>query len=117
MAIPLIQWMEEAASVLAAGRPSNAFQPTYVGLAVLGVLLVLCLIKAFRVWEEIHDVEEPASPVDLLESFEQAHAAGELDDEEFARVRQRLTQSQTTGQETSSGPPGPASAPEVPPGE
>ena len=41
-------------------------------------------------WEEIHDVEEPDSPDDLLETFEEAHAAGELDDEEFARVRRRL---------------------------
>src|SRR5215469_4445034 len=55
----------------------------YVGLAVLVVLLVVSLVTAYRVWVEIHDVEEPDSPADLLQSFELAHAAGDLDDEEF----------------------------------
>jgi hypothetical protein len=63
---------------------------TYVPLGVLTVLLVASLIKAVRVWEEIHDVEEPDTPTDLLASFEQAHAVGELDDAEFARVREQL---------------------------
>jgi hypothetical protein len=62
----------------------------YVGLAVLVVLLVVALVTAYRVWVEIHDVEEPDSPADLLESFEQAHAAGVLDDEELQRVRWQL---------------------------
>ena len=62
----------------------------YVGLAILLVLMVLALVQAYRMWEEIHDVEEPDSPTDLLEAFEEAHAAGELDDEEFERVRRRL---------------------------
>ena len=42
------------------------------------------------VWGEIHDVEEPDSPTDLLASFQQAHAQGELDDAEFARVTEKL---------------------------
>jgi hypothetical protein len=62
----------------------------YAGLTILTVLLVVALVKAYRMWEEIHDVEEPDSPTDLLETFEEAHAAGELDDEEFERVRRRL---------------------------
>ena len=62
----------------------------YVGLAVLVVLLVVSLVTAYRVWVEIHDVEEPDSPGDLLQSFELAHAAGALDDEEFRRVRWQL---------------------------
>jgi hypothetical protein len=61
-----------------------------VGLAVLVVLMVVALVTAYRVWVEIHDVEEPDSPADLLASFEQAHAAGALDDEEFRRVRWQL---------------------------
>lgn len=72
----------------------------YVGLAVLVVLLVVALVTAHRVWVEIHDVEEPDSPADLLESFEQAHAAGALDDEEFQRVRWQLA-----GDPTPEGPP------------
>ena len=62
----------------------------YIPLGLLTVLLVASLLKAVRVWEEIHDVEEPDSPSDLLTSFMQAHAAGELDDAEFARVCERL---------------------------
>jgi hypothetical protein len=59
-------------------------------------------------------VEEPDSPGDLLASFEQAHAAGELDDEEFERVRARLKHSPTFGVQTSSSPPAGESTP--PPG-
>jgi hypothetical protein len=62
----------------------------YVGLVVLVVLMLVALFKAYRMWEEIHDVAEPDTPADLLETFEEAHAAGELDDQEFERVRQRL---------------------------
>jgi hypothetical protein len=62
----------------------------YIGLALLVAVALVALYKAYRVWEEIHDVEEPDSPADLLQSFSQAHAAGELDDDEFDRVRRRL---------------------------
>jgi hypothetical protein len=79
----------------------------YAGLALLVVLLLIALVKAYRVWEEIHDVEEPDSPADLLESFEEAHAAGELDDEELERVR-RLLAGPTKGPDASSA----ASAPD-----
>jgi hypothetical protein len=64
--------------------------PYYLGLAILVVLMVVALVKAYQMWEELHDIEEPDSPTDLLESFEEAHSAGELDDEEFERVRRRL---------------------------
>jgi len=62
----------------------------YLPVILLSVLLVALLIKAHRVWQEIHDVEEPVSAGDLLEAFEQAHADGELDDDEFERVRLQL---------------------------
>jgi hypothetical protein len=62
----------------------------YVKSALLIIILVVALVAAYRVWEEIHDVEEPDSPDDLLESFEQAHAAGVLNDQEFDRVRQQF---------------------------
>jgi hypothetical protein len=58
---------------------------------LLTVLLVALLIQAHRVWQEIHEVEEPVSSDDLLQSFTQAHADGELDDDEFERVRLQLT--------------------------
>jgi hypothetical protein len=63
----------------------------YIGLAVLVVIMIGVLIAAYRAWEEIHDVEDPDSPADLLESFEQAHAEGDLDEQELARVRRLLS--------------------------
>ncbi len=89
----------------AAVRPDKSYQPTYIGLALLAVLLVVALIKAYRVWEEIHDVEEPDSPADLLAAFKQAHAAGELDDEELERVRERLERSSVIGEHPTARPP------------
>jgi uncharacterized membrane protein len=79
----------------------------YLGLAILAVLMLVAAVKAYRTWEEIHDVEEPDSPQDLLEMFEDAHAEGELDDEEFERVRRRLAASAPD-----SDPKPPASPPE-----
>jgi hypothetical protein len=63
---------------------------TYFPLALLAVLLTVLLIKAVRLWQEIHEVEEPVTSDDLLATFEQAHAEGELDDDEFAKVREQL---------------------------
>ena len=77
--------------------------PYYLGLGILLVLMVVALVKFYQMWEEIHDVEEPDSPIDLLESFEAAHAAGELDDGEFERVRRRLA-GPTIGQDDKAAP-------------
>ena len=86
-------WNNRIAGPLAAGA-ARGFKVTtsgyYVGLAILLVLMVLASVQAYKMWEEIHDVEEPDSPAELLEAFEEAHALGELDDEEFARVQRRL---------------------------
>ena len=88
--------ISRANSLLDSVAPFAAFPTTellttrYIPLALLVVLLAASLIKAVRVWGEIHDVEEPDSPTDLLASFQQAHAQGELDDAEFARVTEKL---------------------------
>lgn len=66
--------------------------PAYwLGLALLSVVLLFALLRAYREWQEIHDVEEPDSPDDLLRSFRAAHALGELDDDEMQRVERRLS--------------------------
>jgi hypothetical protein len=89
----MLSWVTQLldSTIVFADFPSTQSLVTkYVPLGVLVVLLAASLLKAVRVWEEIHDVEEPDTPGDLLASFEQAHAAGELDDAEFARVREQL---------------------------
>jgi hypothetical protein len=62
----------------------------YVPLVLLALLLVVLLTKAVRTWQEIHEVLEPATPSELLATLEDAHIAGELDDDEIAKVRQQL---------------------------
>jgi uncharacterized membrane protein len=93
MRILLEPWNEGLVGLFAA-RSAPGFKIStsnyYLGLAILLALLFIALVQAYRMWVEIHDVEEPDSPTDLLETFEEAHAAGELDDEEFERVRRRL---------------------------
>ena len=55
------------------------------------VILIGTLIAFYRPWEEIHEVEEPDSPADLLESFRQAHAEGSWMTGELDRVRSLLS--------------------------
>jgi hypothetical protein len=74
-----------------------------IGLVVVLIAVVVAAVLAYRVWSEVNEDIAPASTDELLQSFEEARAAGELDDEEYARVRQRLEQ----------GPP-PAAGPEEP---
>jgi hypothetical protein len=61
-----------------------------LGLLLLVVAMVGVCIWAYRVWSEINEQEEPATPEELLEAFEEARATGKLDDAEFARVRARI---------------------------
>jgi hypothetical protein len=99
----------------AAERPGKSVQPTWIGAGLLAVLLVFVLIKAYRVWEEINDVEEPDSAADLLASFQQAHAAGELDDAELERVKEQLHRASTSEERTSSNPRPEAATPQLDP--
>jgi Putative zinc-finger len=93
-----------------AAFPSRA--TTYLPLALLAVLLVFSLIKAVGLWQEIHEVEEPVTSGDLLATFEQAHADGELDDDEFERVREHLASCPSGDQSAATGsrPPNDAAA-------
>jgi hypothetical protein len=61
-----------------------------VGLALLLLTLVFVGVKAYRTWQEVNDDVEPVTHKELLASFKQAREAGELDDDEFARVRRLL---------------------------
>jgi uncharacterized membrane protein len=76
--------------LLAAGRIDSGLV-YYIGLAVVVVIMVGAIVKFYSTWEEIHEDEEPDSPADLLESFRQAHADGQIDDKELERVRGLLS--------------------------
>lgn len=64
--------------------------PAYLPLVLLSVALLVGLIMVRRVWEETHEDVEPVSEHELLDEFEKAHAAGELDEVELRRVRALL---------------------------
>jgi hypothetical protein len=63
-----------------------------IGLAALLVVGVVAFVWAYRVWSEINEREDQATADELMEAFEEARAAGELDEEEYARVRERIRQ-------------------------
>lgn len=62
----------------------------YLGLLAMVLLLAIASYWAYKVWSDVHIAEEPTTPDELMEAFEEARAAGELDDEEYARVRERI---------------------------
>jgi hypothetical protein len=51
------------------------------------------VVAAYRAWREINEEAEPATPEELLASFDQARADGELDEDEYARVRSEIEKS------------------------
>lgn len=75
--------------VLAAGVASG--WKYYAGLAVVLGVTMLAIVVFYREWQEMHDVEEPDRPQDILDSFVQAHAQGNLDAGELERVRRLLS--------------------------
>lgn len=64
----------------------------YVGLVALIGAMIWAGILAYSSWREAHEELDPASPAELLDAFERARAQGELNEEEFARVRRRINQ-------------------------
>jgi uncharacterized membrane protein len=74
-----------------------------IGLVLVVLSLVVTSILAYRVWGEMHEDIEPATSDELMEPFDGARAAGELDAEEYARLRQRIQQAQAPGPVTRPG--------------
>lgn len=85
----------------------------YVGLAVVVAIMIGTIIAFYRTWDEMHEDLEPDSPRELLESFREAHAAGEIDDRELERMRTLLETGD--GEVAAAVPPGPRRPPS--PGE
>ncbi len=77
----------EGAALLAAVSPAAWYN---IGLVVVLVALAIASVMAYRVWHEVNEEIEPATPEELLASFEQARSEGELDDDEYARVRRQI---------------------------
>jgi predicted negative regulator of RcsB-dependent stress response len=69
-----------------------------IGLVVVLFVLAVACYWAYQVWQEVHEDEAPASAEELLATFDSARDAGELDEEEYAKVRKRI-------EETGSAPP------------
>lgn len=65
-----------------------------IGLVLVVLSLVVTSILAYRVWREMHEDIEPATVDELLEPFDGARAAGELDEVEYARLRQQIQNAQ-----------------------
>jgi hypothetical protein len=62
-----------------------------IGLLVFGVVALLAIPRLYQKWQEWQEDEEaPASEEDILADFEEAHAAGELNDEELRRLQTLL---------------------------
>jgi hypothetical protein len=81
----------EAVTLLGVNPPPP--RPTPIGTLLILVALVVALVVGWWYWREAHEEEASDSPEELLASFEEAHAAGEIDDEELQRLRDRLAPS------------------------
>jgi uncharacterized membrane protein len=68
-----------------------------VGLAVVLLSLAVAFYWAYQMWSEVNEEVDPATADELMVSFDQARAAGELDEEEYAKVRKRIEQTGSAG--------------------
>src|SRR4051812_42997951 len=63
-----------------------------IGLATILVVGTIVFVWAYRVWSEVNEKDDPATTEELMDALEEARAAGELNEEEYARVRERVRQ-------------------------
>jgi hypothetical protein len=59
----------------------------YLPLVLLTVSILVGVPLAYRLWREAHEEDEPIRGADMLSDFEQAYAAGKMDEAEFRRLR------------------------------
>lgn len=71
--------------LFAAGDSSTLYY--YLGLAALVGAMIWAAIVAHSAWVEANEDLAPASPAEVLEALERAHAEGELNEEELAQAR------------------------------
>jgi hypothetical protein len=68
-----------------------------IGLAVVLLSMAVAFYWAYQMWTEVNEEVDPATAEELMASFDQARAAGELEDEEYAKVRKRIEQTGSAG--------------------
>jgi uncharacterized membrane protein len=71
-----------------------------IGLGVVLLVLAVAFYWAYQMWSEVNEEVDPATADELMASFDQARAAGELNDEEYAEVRRRIEQPGSAGPRT-----------------
>ncbi|MHC5538615.1 hypothetical protein ACYOEI_10365 [Singulisphaera rosea] len=65
----------------------------YLPAVLLLVAVIVAVVMAYRMWDEMREDYSPATDLEVLSEIEQAHAAGEMDEAEFRRVREILARS------------------------
>lgn len=91
----------------------------YLSLAALTIAFVLAILFAYRYYrlEQEEKEEVPESPEALLADFERAYYSGEMDEEEFRRIKDSLRkQSDPTATPGPKPAPRPGAAPTEQPG-
>ena len=87
----LVQAIEALDTLFAANPPPKPPpQPTVLGTIIIVVALFVALVVGWWNWREANEEISSESPEEILASFEEAHEAGELDDEEMKRLRAKL---------------------------
>ncbi len=73
--------------------------PPYLPLILLTLAIIVGVIWTLRVWRETHGQgdDDAVTPEELIQEFREAHAAGELSDAEFQRVRELLKSATSRG--------------------
>jgi hypothetical protein len=90
--------LDELSSILLGTISDRAWYN--IGLTVVLLVLALAMYWAYQVWTEVNEEVDPATADELMASFDQALAAGELDQEEYAKVRKGIEQAASAAPRT-----------------
>jgi hypothetical protein len=70
---------------------------SYLPFLLLTVTIAIGVPVAYRLWRETHEEDALPRGGELLSDFEQAYAAGQMDEAEFRRIRDLLIGSKVEG--------------------
>jgi len=81
-------WLLAALAVLSgAAKAPQAVKPSGLGIGLFVLAMLVGIPLAYRLWRETHQDDERASESEMFSDFEQAYAAGQMDEAEFRRLR------------------------------